>query len=338
MDERLSLSFKFDREFDRARRRALDNRIVAWLRRKPTELLPLSEVQSRLNIRGRYDRGLQVVPLAKIVGSQGRTGDFDRHFLPRSERTKDRWNRVNHAYRREMGLPPVELYKLDDIYFVSDGHHRVSVARHRGQLAIEAHVIEFELDVRLSPDVDIADLSAKEEQSDFFEWTNLAQLRPGSVIEVSTLGGYLDLIRHINRHRTQLDLERGGQVSPQEAITGWYDTNYEPIVNIIRRMDLLRLVPRTTKADLFIDIANYVERLREHEGRIIGTEAAVLEYLVRFGPYKARRHLRRHFSPPVRLDAPSPGTQRYLLGALGLRSGVRRVFVALQRVIRSMIS
>jgi hypothetical protein len=40
-------------------------------------------------------------------------------------------------------LPPVELYRLGNIYYVLDGHHRVAAARLNGQLELDAQVVDF---------------------------------------------------------------------------------------------------------------------------------------------------------------------------------------------------
>jgi hypothetical protein len=102
------------------------------------ELLPYDEVRKHLPIRGQHDIGLQQVPISQIVGSLGRYRDFDRAFLPLQKRTKDRWVSIDKAQYEEVGLPPIETYKIGEVYFVKDGNHRVSVARERGQDFVDA--------------------------------------------------------------------------------------------------------------------------------------------------------------------------------------------------------
>jgi hypothetical protein len=228
-------------------------------------LLSYNEVASHFLIRGQHDLGLQNVPLAKIVGSQGRYADFDRRFLPRSTHTAARWKSVSLARARSIELPPVELYKLGGIYFVADGNHRISVARYSGQLEITARVTEVSIDVPLTPDLELADLVLKEEQSDFFEWTDLARLRPGCAIEVTELGGYLELIRHINWQRACLVVQRDAEVSAREAVLDWYDTVYLPLVETIRASALLRSFPDRTETDLYIWVMDHGLELLERK-------------------------------------------------------------------------
>jgi hypothetical protein len=116
--------------------------------------------------------------------------------------------------------------------------------------------------VPLSPDFSIRDLLFKEEYSDFLEWTDLHQLRSDERIEFSELGGYLDLVRHINAHRYWLAQQSGDQISRDEAVTDWYDTIYMPIVQLIRDHDMLRYFPGRTEADLYRWIMDRCDELR----------------------------------------------------------------------------
>jgi hypothetical protein len=86
------------------------------------------------------------VPIQKIRGSQGRTKDFDRGFHPLKNHTRDRWVGIAVARQRGTALPSVSLVQVGDLYFVLDGHHRISVARALGQRDIEAHVTVWQVE------------------------------------------------------------------------------------------------------------------------------------------------------------------------------------------------
>jgi hypothetical protein len=103
-------------------------------------LVSLHEVQKSHQVQERSHAGLQVVLIAKIRGSEGRCTDFDADFRPLKRHTQDRWVSVAVAYSQDVALPAVELVHVGDRYFVRDGHHRISVAKMRGQLEIEAMV------------------------------------------------------------------------------------------------------------------------------------------------------------------------------------------------------
>ena len=91
----------------------------------------------------RLYRGTRVVDVDQIVGSVGRWRDFDRSFLPTRASIGEKWKRIDQAFHNGEDLPPVELYKLEETYFVVDGHHRVSVARYHDGSKVEAAVAEF---------------------------------------------------------------------------------------------------------------------------------------------------------------------------------------------------
>ncbi|MGL4649656.1 MAG: hypothetical protein ACRC1H_09640, partial [Caldilineaceae bacterium] len=88
--------------------------------------------------------GLRSVPIRKIKGSEGREEDFDAGFRPLKAHDRDRWVGVLLAMRRGCSLPPVELIQVGDIYYVRDGHHRISAAHLLGYTEIEATVTLWE--------------------------------------------------------------------------------------------------------------------------------------------------------------------------------------------------
>jgi hypothetical protein len=138
----MSVEVQAEVDFDRARRRAFFERVVARLRRECSRLLAFDEfVEGRL-AHNRRRLGLREVEVSKIVGSVGRTAAFDRGFMPAKKNLAERWKRVDRAFHRGLDLPPVRLYKMGDSYFVEDGNHRVSVARYQGVETIEADVTE----------------------------------------------------------------------------------------------------------------------------------------------------------------------------------------------------
>lgn len=117
-------------------------RFAALLGRLLGRRLRLDSLDRAANGNGR-DGGLQTVAIRDIRGSEGRTNDFDRFFHPLQERSRDRWLRVLTAFENGLTLPPVELVRVGEEYYVRDGHHRISVAAALGQVEIEAHVIEW---------------------------------------------------------------------------------------------------------------------------------------------------------------------------------------------------
>jgi hypothetical protein len=143
----MSLEEKVDKDFTLARRKALLARIGARLRRDAASdglLLCFDDLRKIPGALGRIHRGTRTVPVGQIGGSVGRCSEFDRDFMPAKATVEERWKRVDRAFHRGEGLPPVSLYKVGAFYFVLDGHHRVSVATYHGVEWIEAYVTEFD--------------------------------------------------------------------------------------------------------------------------------------------------------------------------------------------------
>lgn len=134
-----------EKDFRRARWRQWLGRLLNRLRGSdvPGRLVCFAEERSKNTVVDRRFLGVQTVELAKIKGSVGRCRDFNEVFMPVCSCRGERWRRIDKALREGKQLPPVKLYKLDEQYFVEDGNHRVSVARYRDFLAIEAEVTEL---------------------------------------------------------------------------------------------------------------------------------------------------------------------------------------------------
>jgi hypothetical protein len=130
------------------------------------QLLPFDEAIDALGHRGEEDLGMRDVPVSAIVGSVSRVGDFDRNFKPRNRCLRDRWVMVATA---ERDLPPVKLLQLDELFFVEDGHHRVSVSRANGSKSIRAHVRRIRTVVCASRSLTVSDLPTKAAERMFLE-------------------------------------------------------------------------------------------------------------------------------------------------------------------------
>lgn len=239
--------------------------LVRTLLGRPTELLPFTEVKERLRLRNLVDRGLQEVPLERIVGSLGRQREFNRAFLPRDEALRERWQDVEELARGLQGFPPVELYQVGDAYFVVDGHHRVSVAHRLGAPAIEARVQEFLTPVPLGADESIEAVLLKQGLADFLEATGLT---PESRDELRTTlpQGYDRLLEHISVHRYYLGLEERREIPWRAAAASWRDRVYRPTLEAIRDSRAMEEFPGRTETDLYLFVTEHLSRLRQRYG------------------------------------------------------------------------
>lgn len=258
--------------YARSLRKAQLTDLLGLITGAETNLVNFDEVADRLRARQEISHRTEYVSLDKIVGSVGRYKDFTREFLPRSNVNSFRWAKIDAAVNSLEGVPPVELYKLGEVYFVRDGNHRVSVARANQIDKIEAYVTELKTPIPLTLSDFERDLwIIKIEYAEFMAETHLDLLRPGADISMTVPGRYEILLNHIEVHRylRNLDLERAGQaerLSRAEAVTSWYDTVYLPVVEAMQRQRLLEHFPGRTEADLYFWIVKHRERLSTRFG------------------------------------------------------------------------
>ncbi len=261
-------------EFGRARTRAFLETILGLITGKNMHLLSFDEVVQKLRLKQAVYRGLQEIPLENIVGSTGRYEDFTRKFLPKiyNHREKERWRSIYTLAVTGKGFPPIDVYKIDQVYFVKDGNHRVSVARELGWKTIQAHVTELPSSISLDPNVGPDDLLIKEECAYFLEKTRLDQTRPDSKqrIDITAPGGYRRLLNHIELHRLLLEKAAGHPLAdtPEAAMVkaaaDWYDNIYLPVVDIIREMGVMQNFPGRTETDLYIWLVKNQRALRQY--------------------------------------------------------------------------
>src|SRR6266487_2743085 len=127
-------------DFQRARRREVLSRLAHRLRREPDDvnlILPFDDVVAALGRKGERNLGLRTIALDTVVGTVDSRRDFDRHFRPTSSRVRERWERLALAERRGESIPPIDAYRVGELHFVKDGHHRVSIALATGAKTID---------------------------------------------------------------------------------------------------------------------------------------------------------------------------------------------------------
>ncbi len=269
---------KVRQDFEKARQKAFLNDIKSTFGGRANDLIPFHELRQRLNPEGESYRGMQTVPVAQIVGSMDRFRDFDRTFLPRKKATQGRWTRIDRAYYEDVRLPPIQLYKVGDIYFVKDGNHRVSVARERGVEFIDAEVIEGHVRVPLDSSMSPQELLLQAEYAEFLRRTDLDLLEPDHDIRPTALGRYDEIWEHIEGHRAWLSAIWHREATVHEAVKDWYEYIYMPIVRIVRDRGVLDAFPRLTEADIYLWVMKHRSALGEEAGHDIGPIESAQDY------------------------------------------------------------
>jgi len=248
--------------------------ILARVRGKSNHLLSYEEVASKLKLQGRFDKGIRSIPVDAIVGSVGRYTDFTRTFLPRRSEDRQRWARVKAVTMDLVGLPPIEVYQVSEVYFVLDGNHRVSIARQEGAKFIEAHVIEVQTDIPLTPDIQPDDIIIKAEYVEFLGQTELNKTYEQIDLRTTEPGGYQKLLDEICLCRCQIEEEGQKACSLRDSAEGWYRDIYLPFDEAVRERGMLRWFPDRTVTDLYVWMSEHREELEKELGWTIRPETA----------------------------------------------------------------
>ena len=247
-------------DFLRARRRRQLDQLVSRLRREPGDvdvILPLEEVLEALGRAGEQYLGLRSVALDSIVGTVDRTKDFDRRFRPTSGRLRARWERLAEAQHRGEAMPPISLYRVGELHFVRDGHHRVSVARALGRTEIDAYVTEVRTQVGAARDIRLADLPLKSYERLFFERVPLAAEQRAR-IGLSDPEHYPALAEGVEAWGFRAMQGRGEPLDRHQVAAAWYEQEYVPVVEMLRGAELLG---GGTETDAYMRLASIRYRL-----------------------------------------------------------------------------
>ena len=262
-------------------------------------LLPLAEVTDRLRVLGQSYVGIRTIAISDIVGSVDRAVDFDRMFKPRNRGDMRHRLREMRAAFADKPMPPISVYEATGLYFVSDGHHRVALARAQGGEFIDADVTALRLSHELHAGVDLLELVHTEQNRRFMDETGLAVHHPEAEIEFSRPIGYLELRDVIQARAYEISAQRGEFVPMPEATADWYDTCWVAAQQAIDATGLRQRYSFKTPGDLYLWVHYKLRELRTIDKSADWAEAAAC----RAGEPVSRAHLelarreRRHPLP-----------------------------------------
>lgn len=233
---------------------------MSFLWSNSRRLLSFDQVLGELRSHRYTFVGLQSIPVGAVVGSEGRWRDFSRDFQPNSEQRK----RVLALARapQEVRERPVEVYQLDQIFFLRDGHHRLALARLRGQNEIAALVTRVETRATVTAELDAEEVLLRAQLSRFLEVTNLDRHDPQADLAVTASGLYEMVLEHVEVHRYYLGTRYNRAFTLEEAAASWYDLVYQPVQKALDESGARSEFPGRSSLDLYLWIAYHRELAR----------------------------------------------------------------------------
>ncbi len=254
-----------ENDFLRARRRQVLARLAHRLRRGPDDvnlILPFDEVVAALGRQGERSLGLQTIRLDTVVGTVDSRRDFDRRFRPTSGRVRERWERLALAQRRGEQIPPIDVYRVGDLHFVIDGHHRVSIALATGQQVIDAYVTEV---LTVVPGKGIRgrrDLLLKSDERLFRARVPLPA-QAYAKITFTDPWAYTELGENVEAWGFRCMQDKHRYLDRSEIAQHWFAEEYRPVVRMLRSAEL---IGSGTEAEAYLRVARERYRLmRTHE-------------------------------------------------------------------------
>ncbi len=253
-------------DFGRARRRRALARLASRLRREPNDvfvILPFEEVVEALGRVGERSLGMQSIDLDSIVGTVDRGREFDRAFRPVSGRVRTRWERIAAAQRRGESMPPIDVYRIGEVHFVRDGHHRVSVARALGLDTIDAYVTEVQTRVGAERGITLGDLPVKSHERLFFERVPLPSEARERIRLADPEEKYGELAEGVEAWGFRCMRDRGEMMNRKEVALAWFGDEYQPVVEMLQEADL---IGDQTETEAYMRVsAERYRLLRTHE-------------------------------------------------------------------------
>lgn len=214
-------------------------------------LLELDELRRLLGLNEQAHLGSRAIPVAAIVGTVGRCCDFDRCFHPLRPALRQSTRAVHDAFA-DGAMPAIEVFKVSDAYFVSDGHKRIAAARTAGIEFVDADVTEIRSPYRIDATVERDELLLTERERWFLRESGLAQARPSFRLSAASALAYAELFRSVQAHGYEL-LRDAGTVLPADAVAAhWLDCLYQPTIAAAHGRGLGALLAPLSEGELFL--------------------------------------------------------------------------------------
>ncbi len=288
------INYQAREDFNKARSKASISRILNALTPEKQDLLSLEDIRNLIKPKSETYLGMKVIEIKDIIGSEGRYNDFNRTFLPKREFIRNRWENVDKAHLKSIILPPIKLYEIGGAHFVRDGNHRVSVAKLKGVMSIDAEVIRLDTEISLGAELTRSEIQKaiiQYEKKRVFEQTDLGEIIKQDDLDFTATGRFYEVLRHIQGHKYFLNENKETEIAFTAAGKSWYQNLYLPIISIVRAENILTRFPGRTEGDLYMWIIKHWDELKNRNDDNFSLQEAAVNFSSQYGKSHFQRFL-----------------------------------------------
>lgn len=243
----------FARSLRRGRR---DTSVFTRLRGRDNRVLLLSDVLDTVGAAGQTHVGVQEIRVDRIVGTENRGEDFSRDFHPRKSWLENRWVGIYKLMARSEFHEPISVIEVGGVYFLRDGHHRVSVARELDREFLPATVTRYNLPFTLPRHLDRNELPLLAAKTRFHRNTGVFDILGDGEFYVACPKTWRWLEKEICEYNRAWFTRRFGREpeSMAEQVRTWNENLYHNAIDFIRRNSLTYLFPGKRETDIFVEM------------------------------------------------------------------------------------
>lgn len=243
--------------FERALRRGTrDTSILSRIRGRDNRVLRLNDVLAAVPVRGERYVGIEDVPVERIVGTEDRGDDYSRDFHPRKRALAARWIPIYQLLANSDFDEPITAIDVGGLYFVRDGNHRVSVARHLERVFINASVTRYDVPVSLPRHIDRNQIPLLRRKVRFYQRTAAFDVIDERHFLVACPRTWDYLEREMNEFNFAWFVRRFGREprDREEQLRTWYENLYRHAIDFIRANHVTYLFPGMRETDVFAEM------------------------------------------------------------------------------------
>lgn len=253
-------------------------------------LVDFSVIEKSIQTYTLKDRGIEAIPIDKIIGSLGRYLDFSETLLPKKTDGSSRYEYIKSLMEKGITLEPIQVYQVLDNYFIIDGHHRVSVAKNEFKAKyIDAQVTEIKFNYKLSKDKNYTFDSEstkkfliKLEEDTFQHATFLNNKILIHPLKVTELKSFALLQQEIIDFKKNYN---NGELAKKSIIFSsykWYAERFLQALNLMKKEDILSKFKNRTFTDLYVWIQRHKYFLSQQAGHDVGFDFTAHDFMEKY--------------------------------------------------------